>query len=102
MVSNTTDIISPLNKDTIKSLRLRLGWSQADFARRLNCAITEVMYWENGSQTPTSHFLNEMFLLVKQADACSYEVHAAPLAENICEKQALGQIEFSEIKEEIE
>jgi transcriptional regulator with XRE-family HTH domain len=102
MASNTMDVVSSLNKNTIKALRLRLGWSQADLARRLNCASLEIEHWENGSQTPTSHFLNEMFLLVKQADACSQEVHASPLAENLCDKHALGQIEFSQIKEEIE
>jgi transcriptional regulator with XRE-family HTH domain len=102
MASNSTEVTNTLNKNTIKSLRLRLGWSQADLARRLNCASIEVEHWENGSQTPTAHFLNEMFLLVKQADACSHEVHASPLAEDMCDKQALGQIEFSEVKEEIE
>lgn len=102
MTSSGMDVISSLNKDTIKSLRLRLGWSQADLARRLKCTSIEVEGWENGSQAPTSYFLNEMFLLVKQADTCSYEVHASPRAENMCEKYALGQIKFSEIKEEIE
>jgi ribosome-binding protein aMBF1 (putative translation factor) len=102
MASNNMDVISSLNKDTIKALRMRLGWSQADLARRLKCTSKEVERWENGDQTPSSHFLNEMFLLVKQADACSHEVHASPLAENMCDKHALAQIEFSEIKEEIE
>lgn len=102
MASNTTDVGSAWNKDAIKSLRLRLGWSQADLARRLSCASTEVELWENGSNAPALHFLNELFLIAKLADACSHEVHASPLAETLCDQQALGQIEFSEIKEEIE
>ena len=102
MASNISDVVNSLNKDAIKSLRMRLGWSQADLARRLHCDSTEVENWEKGSQFPATHFVNEMFLLVKQADACSHEVHVSPLAENLCDQKALGQIEFSEIKEEIE
>jgi len=102
MASNTTDVSSTWNKDAIKSLRRRLGWSQGDLARRLSCASTEVESWENGSHTPAMNFLNELFLIAKQADACSHEVHASPLAETLCDQQALGQIEFSEIKEDIE
>ncbi|MGZ3743285.1 MAG: helix-turn-helix domain-containing protein [Pseudobdellovibrionaceae bacterium] len=102
MALNSMDVLRSLNKGTIKSLRLRLGWSQADLARRLKCTSAQVESWENGSESPTSHFLNEMFLLVKQADTCRHEVQASPLAENMCDKHALAQIEFSEIKEEIE
>lgn len=102
MASNTTDVGSTWNKDAIKALRLRLGWSQADMARRLSCTSTEVELWENGSNAPAMNFQNELFLVAKLADACSHEVHASPLAETLCDQQALGQIEFSEIKEEIE
>ncbi|HEY8270837.1 MAG TPA: helix-turn-helix transcriptional regulator [Pseudobdellovibrionaceae bacterium] len=102
MALNSMDVVSSLNKSTIRSLRLRLGWSQADLARRLKCTSAQVKSWEHGTETPTSHYLNEMFLLVKQADTCSHEIHACPLAENMCDRHALGQIEFSQIKEEIE
>lgn len=102
MGSNTADVVSTWNKDAIRSLRLRLGWSQGDLARRLSCASTEVELWENGSNTPALNFLNELFLIAKLADACREEVQASPLAETLCDQQALGQIEFSEIKEEIE
>lgn len=102
MASFISDVGSTWNKDAIKSLRLRLGWSQTDLARRLNCEATEVELWERGVNLPSPHFLNELFLIAKQADACSREVHVSPLAESLCDQQALGQIEFSEIKEEIE
>ncbi len=102
MASNTADASITLHKDAIKSLRLRLGWSQADLARRLSCASTEIELWENGSGSPAAKFLSELFLIEKQADACSHEVHALPLAETLCDQKALGQIEFSEIKEDIE
>lgn len=102
MASNSTDVVSTWSKEAIKSLRLRLGWSQADLARRLSCASTEIELWENGSRSPEMNFANELFLIAKLADACSHEVHSSPLAETLCDQKALGQIEFSEIKEEIE
>lgn len=102
MSSILTDLEVSWSKAKIKSLRLRLGWSQADLARRLNCASTEVEHWESGASIPTTALLNELFLVAKQADACSHEVHCSPLAETLCDERALGQIEFSEIKEDIE
>lgn len=100
--SNSMEPSGSWSKDAIKSLRLRLGWSQADLARRLSCASTDVELWENGSRSPAAQFMNELFLISKQADVCSHEVAASPRAETLCDQKALGQIEFSEIKEEIE
>lgn len=102
MSSVMTDLANEWSKEAIKALRLRLGWSQADLARRLNCASTEVEQWEFGILAPSAALLNELFLIAKQAEACSLEVHASPIAETLCDQQALGQIEFSEIKEDIE
>lgn len=89
-------------KESIKSLRQRLGWSQAELSRRLQCASSEIDQWETGKSTPSTKLSSELLLLSKQAEACSHEVRTAPIAENICDQKALGQIEFSEIKEEIE
>lgn len=102
MTTSTMDLTGKWSKETIKSLRLRLGWSQGDLARRLGCASTDVDSWEKGVMTPSPEFLNGMFLIAKQADVCSHEVQFSPLAENHCDQHALAQIEFSEIKEEIE
>lgn len=89
-------------KQSIRSLRLRLGWSQADLARRLCCSSSDVLLWECGDVTPNPRIANELILISKQADACSNEVHSCPRAESICEEKALGQIGFTDIKEDIE
>lgn len=102
MSSDFSDQETTWTRGKIKSLRLRLGWSQADLARRLNCSSTDIELWESGSAVPTSDFANELFLVGKQADTCSREVHRSPQVETLCEQKALAQIEFSEIKEEIE
>ena len=89
-------------KKSIRSLRLRLGWSQADLARRLSCASSDIELWEAGQSSPNPRIANELFMIAKQADACSHEVHTSPLAESMCDRKALGQIGFSDVKEDIE
>lgn len=78
----------------VKSLRLRLGWTQADLARRLNCASYEVESWETGQSIPNSQISSQLELLLSQADACAFEMQSAPKAESFCEKQRLGQIDI--------
>jgi DNA-binding transcriptional regulator YiaG len=100
--SSRTSRSLPWTKDSIRSLRQRLGWSQAELSRRLQCDSADVDQWETGKSTPVAKFKNELQLLANQADACSKEVQSTPLVEKICDQKALGQIEFSEIKDEIE
>ncbi len=40
-------------KERIKDLRLRLGWSVAEFSRRLGCVADLVIDWEKGLITPS-------------------------------------------------
>jgi ribosome-binding protein aMBF1 (putative translation factor) len=96
------DMINGWNRENIRSLRLRLGWSRADLARRLSCSSSDVGTWEEGRQTPDTQVANELILIAKHADACSEEIRTSPRAESLCESKALGQIDFSQIKEEIE
>ncbi len=97
-----TDMINEWSKESIRSLRLRLGWSKADLARHLSCTCLDVDAWESGETFPNPRLANELILIAKHADACSEEVHASPLAETLCDKKSLVQIDFSEIEEEIE
>lgn len=97
-----TDMISEWTKESLRCLRLRMGWSQADLARRLCCTSSEVEMWETGGGLPNPRIANELILMAKHAEASSDEIHFMPMAEFLCDKRALGQIEFSEIKEDIE
>lgn len=97
-----TDMINEWTKENIRTLRLRLGWSQADLARRLSCSFTDVSTWESGENMPDSHVANELILIAKHADACSDEVLSSPIIESLCDRKALGQIDFFDFKEEIE
>lgn len=83
----------------IKALRLRLGWTQSDLARRLNCQSTEIEIWETGQNLPEQNVVNQLEVIFRQAEVCSDEIHKTPMIENLCESKDLGQIGFFEIKE---
>ena len=78
----------------IKSLRLRLGWTQSDLARRLNCQSTDVQKWETGLSTPNSEVSSRLELLVSHAESNAQELQSVPKAENFCERRRLGQIDI--------
>lgn len=82
----------------IRALRMRLGWTQSDLARRLNCDSHDIELWESGSDMPQESIQNLLELLGKQAEECSEEVHQAPILENFCESKDLGQIDRSEVE----
>lgn len=42
--------------EKIKELRLRLGWSQAEFARRLGCRQQTVSEWETNIYQPQNAY----------------------------------------------
>ena len=88
------------NKETLRDLRLRLGWSRSELARKLQCAPEEVESWEDGSGPITMK--SELEIILRQAEACSQEVQFTPAAENECAKNALEQIHFSRVKADLE
>ncbi|MNJ92539.1 hypothetical protein D3C87_102120 [compost metagenome] len=90
------------NKENLRSLRLRLGWSKSDLARRLSCSSLEVDAWEDGSSSLSNTVKGQLEILSRQADACSDEVRFGPAAENECDKKALSQIDFSRVKADLE
>jgi putative transcriptional regulator len=52
----TTVVAKPpkeLNKDEIRSIRLRLRCSQAVFARALNVSVKTYQSWEHGTRKPS-------------------------------------------------
>ncbi|WP_413575670.1 XRE family transcriptional regulator [Bdellovibrio sp. HCB290] len=92
------------NKDSLRALRLRLGWSRSDMARRLKCTLTDIETWEEGGGELlfNPHIKGELALIHRQADECSDEVRFTPACENECDKNALNQIDFSRVKADLE
>jgi transcriptional regulator with XRE-family HTH domain len=86
------------SKEKVKALRMRLGWSQADLARRLNVEAIEVIKIENGECDSAPHMDGYFTILQSHADLIAEETLAVPLAENIMEKNDLDQIDQDEFK----
>ncbi len=83
--------------DEIRLLRLRLGWTQADLARRLSCDLQLVESLEIGSKVAAIEVVHKLELIAHQADLCGEEIQNRPVAENMCDQEQLGQVELNKI-----
>lgn len=81
----------------IHSLRLRLGWSCSDLARRLECSSLEVLKWEYQELNPEEKYLSKLEFIEKQADEVSYEMLICPLAESKMDSLSQEQILLDEL-----
>lgn len=90
------------NKQNLRSLRLRLGWSRSELAHRLHCSLSDIEAWEENGQKIDSGHISELEILLRQAEECSEEIHYTPAAESQCELKALEQIHFSQVKADFE
>lgn len=90
------------NRESLRSLRLRLGWSKSDLARRLGCSAIEVEAWEDGTTSIEAVFRSQLEIIYFQAESCSNEVKLGPSAENECDRNSLSQVDFSRVKADLE
>ncbi len=81
----------------IHSLRLRLGWSCSDLARRLNCSSLEVLKWEQKELIPEEKYFSLLEFMEIQAEEVSNEMQICPLAESILESSSQDQILLDEL-----
>lgn len=60
-----------LTPEMIKTLRARLGLTQAELAARLGCSTQAVSFWERGTRTPTGLYAQVVRRLLTE-DAISH------------------------------
>ena len=87
------------NQGQIRLLRLRLGWTQSDLARRLECDAIMVQSMEAGFDKVAVEIVHKLELIAHQADLCGDEIQCLPAAENMCDLQRLGQVELNKVRE---
>ncbi len=93
MSTDKKDIpLSIWNKETIRVLRRRLGWSQSDLARRLHCEPHFIENIESGTCHPTDEYCQILELISHQAEECCDQVQNIARAEKILDQDSLGQI----------
>ena len=67
--------------EDIKSLRLRMGWSAAEFARFFGSLADLVMRWERGEASPSPDDILQFDRLSFHAESHSQAILREPLAE---------------------
>lgn len=67
------------NHAEIRSLRLRLGWCQAEFARRLSLDPADVEFMESGVLVPNPSLRGELEIIMRQADESCEEKRKSAL-----------------------
>lgn len=83
--------------EKIKELRLRLGWSKAEFARRFGGTVDLISAWESGEHTPTTDDIDQFETLSMQISEYSNELKISSLCRQNMKENALNQIPHSEI-----
>jgi transcriptional regulator with XRE-family HTH domain len=76
----------------LKTLRYRLGWSQAEMARSLKVDLTLVTEWEAGRAVPQKECLSQLIGIMHQAESNAERVQCRPLAEAMMRDLGLCQI----------
>ncbi len=85
--------------EKIKSLRLRLGWSAADFARRFGCTSDVIMEWEKGTLPPSPEDLMQFDRLEFYLESYSEQVSRGPIADFALNTLRLNQIYHVEVNQ---
>jgi transcriptional regulator with XRE-family HTH domain len=83
----------------IRTLRLRLGWTQSDLARRLQCEAKLIESLELGNENAAVELMHKLELISHQADLCENEMRSLPAAESFCDQERLGQVELNKVRE---
>ena len=83
--------------EEIKGLRLRLGWSAANFARHLNYSIDIILAWERGEKNPSPTEGLQLERLEFNLDEYCDQLHVCPIAEIELNKMGLSQICLTDI-----
>lgn len=76
----------------IKSLRLRLGWSSADFSRRFGCTCEVTMDWERGVCPPTPTDILQLNRLEFYLESYCEQIARSPVADFAMSSRHLQQI----------
>lgn len=85
--------------DKIKDLRLRLGWSQAELARRLGCRQQTVSEWETGVYLPQNAYSQLLERLLSGLEPAAAQTRARPLAEAVMKNLGVNQVSAEVVEE---
>jgi DNA-binding XRE family transcriptional regulator len=83
----------------IRELRWRLGWSQAELARRLGCRQQTVSEWETNAYEPQNAYSKLLDLLFENVETNSIAMVRQPMAEVVMKQVGYTQVNGDQIAE---
>ncbi|MCB0350228.1 MAG: helix-turn-helix transcriptional regulator [Bdellovibrionales bacterium] len=78
--------------EEIKTLRLRLGQSAAEFSRHFGCPIDLIFDWEKGSQSPSPDDVLQFVRLESHLESYCEQVLRDSVADKMLKQMGLEQI----------
>lgn len=82
----------------IRDLRLRMGWSQSDLARRLQIESKKISEFEMGLELAPEEVESALDLLLKQADVTADGVSCGSLCEIVFDEDEVLQVDTSSVR----
>ena len=83
---------------SIRQLRQQLGWTQAEFSRRMGVTVAQIQKWEDGSESPEEESLNQFLALQSHLTNYSESLSMDPLAEVYLSENSLNQVTRNNLK----
>lgn len=87
--------------EKVRQIRLRMGWSQSDLARRLQTDVQVIAGIEDGQTIISEDLKSHFVFLLHQAEILSEQIQCIPLAEQLLDIEGLPQIFHSELQDKI-
>lgn len=84
--------------EKIRGLRLRMGWSQSDLARRLHIDSQKIGQWEMGLEIIEDEMSQALDLLHRLADVSADQVSCESLAEIEFDLSEAPQVDINSIR----
>ena len=80
-----------MNHLEFRQLRLRLGWSLAEMARRMGCHQSIILKWESNHLTPDPEVVRHYESLLALVDEQAERTRQMPIAESLLKDEHLSQ-----------
>lgn len=84
--------------ERVRQLRRRLGWSAADFSRRLSCSIEALDALENGKTQPDLDTIQQLEVLNFHLDSYNEVLTRSPQADQALKSTGQDQIHKKDLK----
>lgn len=88
-----------LQQNQFKQIRLRLGWSLSEMARRMGCKMKLVARWESLEELADPDVIRQYDSLLNLVDVQSEFVRQTPIAESYLKDGQLQQVSVEEVLE---